>query len=470
MLAGSLRKSPRALLYSLASLLFLTVALPADAARATDSPSLSVDTYVLPLGKYKLGEIKKNAKTGLSRATALAAEQSESQIAHETVGPAARYAKKETRPSALAAPPRAVPSAGARSAAAVVYPEPSRTMTGLECRTALGSTEKFYLKSRFAICSGASFLQTWLKDGTPVGESLFDVVVVGTIPLNSRQVQFSYYVLNMKTVGTTGAAGMGITLKATLPASWPSNVAYSYGGTPLPATRTWTQFQAANSVTTTLRAPNGVGSNGSTESIAAVYQPAVSVTAPAPWKLGGSTGGNIFMLAPRWDKASYLANSLKGGAATFSYLGFLYYSKAEGAPERAVALHIEKAFKTPGQTQPPSPTKKVPGQSTDDVLYRLYTDSNRRTRNRAVAVSACVKHFGPKYTEGGKECDEYPFAATYQGAAGAEYDVHQLPNNFSVMALNGTENGNAGNLLGQFYSKYRVIDGPDDGYLVQITG
>jgi hypothetical protein len=37
------------------------------------------------------------------------------------------------------------------------------------------------------------------------------------------------------------------------------------------------------------------------------------------------------------------------------------------------------------------------------------------------------------------------------------------------MALNGTENGNAGNLLGQFYSKYRLLDGPDDGLLVEIT-
>lgn len=59
--------------------------------------------------------------------------------------------------------------------------------------------------------------------------------------------------------------------------------------------------------------------------------------------------------------------------------------------------------------------------------------------------------------------------APSQGAAGSEYDPYQLPNNFSVQALDSTQNGNAGNLLAQFVSKYRLLDGPD-GYLVQITG
>lgn len=331
------------------------------------------------------------------------------------------------------------------------------------------STSKFFLKSRFAICSGASYLQTWLKDGKPVGESAFDVVVVGTIPLNSRVISFAYYVMNMATVGETGAAGLRITLKGQIAQSWPSTVAYIKGGTAMPAAKTWAQFQVAGSLTTTVTAGNGAGSNGSTETIFAVYQPSVSVAPPTGWTLSGATSGDLFMLAPRWDKASYLANSASGGAATFSYLGTLYYSKAEGSPERAVALHIEKGFKTPGLTQPPSATKDLPGQSADEPLTRLYTDTTRRDRNRSIAVSNCVRYFGANYTDGGKQCDEYPFASTYQGCAGAEYDFYQIPNNYSVMALDGTENGNAGNLLGQFYSKYRLLDGPDDGFLVQIT-
>lgn len=38
-------------------------------------------------------------------------------------------------------------------------------------------------------------------------------MVVGTVPLDSRQIQFTYHVMSMATVGTTGAPGLCITLK-----------------------------------------------------------------------------------------------------------------------------------------------------------------------------------------------------------------------------------------------------------------
>lgn len=49
------------------------------------------------------------------------------------------------------------------------------------------------------------------------------------------------------------------------------------------------------------------------------------------------------MLPPRWDKAPYLPNRAKG-AASFAVTTALPYSKKAGAPEEAVAEHIEKAF------------------------------------------------------------------------------------------------------------------------------
>jgi hypothetical protein len=463
--ASPLRKF---LVVPLVTLLLAALAAPVAAARPAETGA-TVETYVLPLGQYQLGAALNSGIAAIVDARRSAAEPNPALMAHETVGPAANYARKDTQPSAVPEPQRGVTVAKPVAPSAITYPDPPRSMTGTECRTTLGSSSKFFLKSRFAICSGASYLQTWFKDGKPVGESAFDVVVVGTIPLNSRTLSYTYHVMNMATVGTTGVAGLRVTLKGQIAQSWPSTVAYIYGGTSMPATKTWVQLQAASSLTTTVTAGNGAGSNGSTESIFAVYQPSVSVAPPIGWTLGGATGGNIFMSAPRWDKASYLGNSANGGAATFSYLGTLYYSKAAGAPERAVALHIEKGFKTPGQTQPPSTTKNLPGQNADEPLTRLYGDTVRRDRNRSVAVSNCVRYFGANYAEGGKQCDEYPFATTYQGTAGSEYDPYQLPNNFTVMALDGTENGNAGNLLGQFYTKYRLLDGPDDGYLVKIT-
>ncbi|WP_455568674.1 NucA/NucB deoxyribonuclease domain-containing protein [Streptomyces niveus] len=76
-------------------------------------------------------------------------------------------------------------------------------------------------------------------------------------------------------------------------------------------------------------------------------------------------------------------------------------------------------------------------------------------------MNACRRHFGPDYTAGGKDCGEYPFATTYEGAAGSLYDPEQLRNNFSVMALDSTQNQAAGTLLGQFLTTSRLIDGPD---------
>ncbi|MDI3409268.1 NucA/NucB deoxyribonuclease domain-containing protein [Streptomyces cavernicola] len=462
------RRPSKLWILSVLPILLGALLLPTGAAQAGDSsPADTMNTYVLPIGEYKLGTATREGAEALDSVRAVAAHHAAGEIAPETVGPASRFAQVSSL--ATAVPPAPKRASGARVAAAVTYPEPSRAMSATECRTALGSSKKFYLKSRFAICSGASYVQTWFRNGQLVGESAFNVLAVGTIPANSRKIDVTYHVMDMRATGMNAAPNMQITLNGKIAQSWPSGVTYTPGGTPLPATKTWAQFLGAGSVQTSVTAANGKGNGGSTESIFAVYQPSVKVKAPAPWTLGGSTGGDLFMLAPRWDKASYLANSTKGGAATFSYMGTLYYSKAVGAPERAVALHIEKAFKTPGQTQPPSSQKKVPGQTTDAPLTRLYTDSVRRERNRSVAISACVKYFGPDYAEGGKQCDEYPFAATYEGSAGSEYDPKIPKNNFSVMALNGVENGNAGNLLGQFYGKHRLLDGPDDGFLVEIT-
>ncbi|MFE2376051.1 hypothetical protein [Streptomyces sp. NPDC059398] len=341
-------------------------------------------------------------------------------------------------------------------------------MTWKECADGLGTTNAVYIKSRFAVCSGASFFQTWTVNGRPSGESAFNIRVVGTIPLNSRTITYTYYYTEFQMTGTTGAPAMGVTTSGTIPFMYPSTAKSKQAGTALPTTKTFTQLKTAGTFAQTQNAAAGQGTSGSTDAIFGVYQPKVNLTPPAGYTMEGAREGSPFMFAPRWDKASYL-NSSTTGAAVFSLLTPMRYSKAAGAPERAVALHIEKAFKTPNLTKPPSSTKKVPGKTTDAPLTRLYTDTKRREANRSEAIKACKKYFGADYPTGGNDCDEYPFATTYEGAAGALYDPHQLTNNFSVMPLNATQNQAAGILLGQFLTKVRLIDGPDDGFLVQIT-
>ena len=75
----------------------------------------------------------------------------------------------------------------------------------------------------------------------------------------------------------------------------------------------------------------------------------------------------MFTLPSRWDKGPYLPNAA-AGAASWAACTLLQYSTAAGAPEREVALHIQKAFTTPGTTQLPMAQKDVQGKSPDPAL------------------------------------------------------------------------------------------------------
>ncbi|WP_458076524.1 NucA/NucB deoxyribonuclease domain-containing protein [Streptomyces sp. EMB26] len=452
----------------------LPMAAPSTAGADT-TVDLRVESYVLPAGAPvpSLEELQSAEGRERLRRTATAAEPGAA-LAQETVGPAASSAPLSRRPSGS---PPADATTGVRQRAALgptaTAPEPARTMTYDECVKGLGSDKKFYVKSRFAVCNGASFLQTWTRNGQPVGTSMFNVRAVGTVAKNSRTITFQYYFTDFTTAGTTGAAAMPITTKATIPQSWPSGARYTRGGS-MPGTKTFTQLKAQRTFKDTVTAKPGQGS-GSADLLFAVYEPAISYTPPAPWKLSGALGGKLFMLAPRWDAASYLANSTGGGtpakkgAATFSYVTPLTLSAKQGAEERAEAAHIRQAFLTPLDTKPYMSAKKVPGQTAKEPLHRTVSAS-RIDMNRAAAVKQCKRYWGADYTQGGTlECDEYPFASTYEGAAEPEFDSDAKKFNFSAKPIAKDDNRAGGSILKSYYAKNRIIDGMDDGFIVKIV-
>lgn len=83
----------------------------------------------------------------------------------------------------------------------------------------------------------------------------------------------------------------------------------------------------------------------------------------------------------------------------------------------SVAEHIKTAFTKPGDTKPEMAAKKAPDQTAGEPLYRL-VDKTRKDENRKEAVKQCRRYWGANYSWGGtRECDEYPFATTYEGAA-----------------------------------------------------
>ncbi|MDO0916831.1 hypothetical protein QQM39_40295 [Streptomyces sp. DT2A-34] len=443
-------------------------------ANADGAADLRVESYVLPSGAAKPSLTELQSGRGMERLRELARKaEPGARLAQETVGPAASYAPLSRRASG------SVPvteTAGVRSSVGTraTAPEPARTMSYDECVKGLGSDKKFFVKSRFAVCNGASFVQTWLLQGRPSGQSAFNVRVVGTIAKNSRTINFQYYFTDFVETGRTGSSAMPITTKGNIPQSWPSGVRYTRGGN-MPGTKTFAQLKAMRTFTETVTAKPGQGSSGSTDLIFAVYEPAISYTPPAPWALNGATGGKLFMLAPRWDAAKYLANSTGGGnpdrkgAATFSYVPTMTYSAKPGADERAVAQHIKTAFTKPEDTKPYMSAKKVPGQTAKDPLHRTVSKA-RRDDNRKAAVKQCKRYWGAGYTQGGAlECDEYPFATTYEGAAEHDYDPDAKKFNFSVKPIPKDDNGAGGNILLSFYAKNRIIDGMDDGFIVKIV-
>ncbi|WP_254707200.1 NucA/NucB deoxyribonuclease domain-containing protein [Streptomyces lunaelactis] len=444
------------------------------AAAAGGEDDLRVETYVLPSGAARpsLEEVRGGRATeALRRMTR--EMQSEARLPAETVGPAASYAPLAEEPSGTVPAPASRRSSS-QVAPLATYPEPARSMTYDECRNGLGSNQKFFIKSRFAVCSGATFLQIWLRNNRPVGESMFNVRVVGTIPKNSREITFTYYYTEMQSTGSTATAAMRIETKGALPKSWPSRVRYAQGGS-MPGTKTFDELKRQRTYTHTVNAKPGQGSSGTTDLVFAVYEPVITITPPAGWKLGGALTGKLFMLAPRWDAATYLANSTGGGnpgrkgAATFSYLPTLTYSAKAGAEERAVAEHIRTAFTKPLDTKPYMSAKKVPGQEAKAPLHRL-VQRTRKDDNRKAAVKQCKRYWGDGYSWGGtRECDEYPFATTYEGAAQADHDPDAKKFNFSVLPVAKADNGAAGSLLLGFYAKNRLVDGPQDGFLVKIT-
>nr|WP_272919194.1 NucA/NucB deoxyribonuclease domain-containing protein [Streptomyces sp. SID8352] len=95
------------------------------------------------------------------------------------------------------------------------------------------------------------------------------------------------------------------------------------------------------------------------------------------------------------------------------------------------------------------------------------TNLNRYNANRREAVKVCTA-VDPNYASKGLECDEYPFASTYEGSAQSIYEPSKPEKNFSALAINGTENTAGGSQLATYYANNRIIDGPNDEFYVVI--
>lgn len=171
-------------------------------------------------------------------------------------------------------------------------------------------------------------------------------------------------------------------------------------------------------------------------------------------------GGNTIQLGTntfRCDSAPYLPSIV--GGCVFPDVIELFKLRRSDPDVNEAAEHILFAQTTPYLTFPLAPFKAIPGTPGSGlVLERNYYDFNLRQLNRDTAVRACQLYF-PLYSALGQDCDEYPFATTFQGAANGD--------NYSVRAITASDNQLAGSRLStQFYGGQRILHDLDRFYVM----
>jgi hypothetical protein len=136
-----------------------------------------------------------------------------------------------------------------------------------------------------------------------------------------------------------------------------------------------------------------------------------------------------------------------------------------------VAEHIRDAQNDPGHTWPLFASKSIPGKylSGGQGLHRLPSGTPEYNENRRLVGDACQMRgeyagngIPPEFQPGpDQDCDEYPFASTFEGAG----DDHI---SFSVRAVDHSQNCAAGALLGWYYTTDRILYDWVDEFWVEI--
>ncbi|MFI7055016.1 Ig-like domain-containing protein [Streptosporangium canum] len=126
------------------------------------------------------------------------------------------------------------------------------------------------------------------------------------------------------------------------------------------------------------------------------------------------------------------------------------------------AAHIKKAM-TSGKKIPGSPDRIIQNPLSPTPLTRAWPGDHvgdTEYENRKVVREACAATFGADYAvRTGRQCDEYPFANTLEGAANGTFD-------YSVELIPVTPNTAAGATQRNFWERYRVL--PGDTFYVKI--
>ena len=181
----------------------------------------------------------------------------------------------------------------------------------------------------------------------------------------------------------------------------------------------------------------------------------LSLTSPGQPYFGGPPGELAYSNV-RYDSASYVGRAR--GAVFLDYrLRFEVSLSADNQDESA--LHILHATAYPELTLPSWAGKSVPGRDgATEPLTRMYNPA-ANDANRRKSEGLCRDFYG-SWDPQQVNCDEYPFASTYEGSRTGPERNGGL-DRFSVRLIDAADNQFVGNQLLEvgFYRANRVLDG-----------
>jgi hypothetical protein len=134
------------------------------------------------------------------------------------------------------------------------------------------------------------------------------------------------------------------------------------------------------------------------------------------------------------------------------------------------AAFIKDAQEDITRTKPGLIGKEVPGrfrETTLTYLYPGYDVGNTKNGSRNKVRRVCRAGWGAKYTKdtngNPRQCDEYPFASTYQNSARVDESTKW---SYAAKAIAASHNEAGGHLLSSWYGREHMLDG--DGFYVVV--
>ncbi|WIX85695.1 hypothetical protein [Amycolatopsis sp. DG1A-15b] len=186
------------------------------------------------------------------------------------------------------------------------------------------------------------------------------------------------------------------------------------------------------------------------------------------WTDSPDMPGGSFQYAFRCDAAEYV----NGGACIYHDIDAKIRYPLTGGGVDDVAAHIKKAQDDPEHTYPGGVGTVIPGKPGDKPLTRLYPKMDDESgkyyeQNNTIAKDTCFRYEPIEYAlDPTKQCDEYPFRSTWEGANFTRW----YPNaawKYSAKMVNGKQNGLAGSQLGGWYKRDNIL--AKDKFWVEIT-